>query len=92
MKAIKFIQIKNFFSSLFSTEDSDMNYFIKYNSLLAVSEKIKEGYKLSEDQEQELKGVLKANYRSLANLENLFQFVQADVKDFRSDRTYDFVI
>ncbi len=26
------------------------------------------------------------------NLENLFQFVQADVKDFRSDRTYDFVI
>ena len=73
MKAIKFIQIKNFFSSLFSTEDSDMNYFIKYNSLLAVSEKIKEGYKLSEDQEKELRGVLKANYRAISNLEKLFQ-------------------
>lgn len=73
MKAIKFIQIKNFFSSLFSTEDSDMNYFIKYNSLLAVSEKIKEGYQLSEDQEKELRGVLKANYRAISNLEKLFQ-------------------
>lgn len=73
MIANKFIQIKQIFNNLVVANYSDMDYFIKYNSILAISEKIKEGYILDESQEYTLNNSLKVNYNYSSLFENLFK-------------------
>lgn len=73
MKAIKFIEIKNFFTKFLSKEYSDMNYLIQYDSILAISEKIKEGYSFDTEQEYFLTENLKRQYKYFADIEKLFK-------------------
>lgn len=73
MKFIKFIEIKNFFTKLLDKEYSDMNYLIQYDSILAISEKIKEGYSFDTEQEYFLTENLKRQYKYFAEIEKLFK-------------------
>lgn len=73
VKANKFIQIKNFFGSLMTANYNDMDYFIQCNSLLVISEKMKEGYILDESQEYALNSVLKINHTYFSQFEKLFK-------------------
>lgn len=73
VKAKKFIRIKDFFINLINEQYNGMNYLIEYCSLVAISEKIKNGYILDKKQDMLLSEKLNENYKYIKDVEKLFQ-------------------